>query len=78
MVLAWSQLGIVMPLVSRNIWAFTSLIPWEMHNFINAVGAHLNGFFLLHTALLMPSAAPGIHAHSCLWISCRSGFCKST
>lgn len=63
---AWSQLGTVMPLVSRNIWALTSLISWEMDNFINAVGAHL---FLLHTALLMPSAAPGIHAHSCLWIS---------
>lgn len=76
--LAWSQLGIAMPLVSRNIWALTSLFPWEMHNFSNAAGAHLNGFFLVHTTLLMPSAGPGIHAHSCLWISCRSGLCNST
>lgn len=74
---AWSQLGIVMPLVSRNIWVLTSLIPQEMHNFISAVGAHLNGFFLLHTTLLMPSAASGIHAHSHLWISGTAGLCAS-
>lgn len=41
---AWSPLGIMMLLVSRNFWALTSFMPWEMYNCIGTVGAHLRGF----------------------------------
>lgn len=54
----WSHLGIGMHLVSSSLGSCVSLSMQLAPSF----------GFLLHSALLMPLAAPGIHALSRLWI----------